>query len=196
MCVDAAGDETRLRCHRGHVRSSRRRARAGTARSTSDRTGTGLLQQAPTRSLRRSSCQVIPPGRRIGYKAASPRQSLLESGRAGEPPPSNIPVTTQHRSSTSPMTFRDGPMRQTGVAARVWIRPASAVNRRFEWIASFFAESESKIAGVILQVSSYTFCHHEIRSQSIPRRADRVPFATAPPRRAARPGPVEPSAER
>jgi hypothetical protein len=31
------------------------RARCG---STSDRTGTGLLQQAPTRSLRRSSCQV------------------------------------------------------------------------------------------------------------------------------------------
>ena len=56
--VDAAGDETRLRCHRGHVRSSRRRARAGTVRSTSDRTGTGLLPQAPTRSLRRSSCQV------------------------------------------------------------------------------------------------------------------------------------------
>jgi hypothetical protein len=37
---------------------ARARARAGTVRSTSDRTGTGLLPQAPTRSLRRSSCQV------------------------------------------------------------------------------------------------------------------------------------------
>jgi len=53
-----ARDRTGFGCHRGHVRFSRPRVRAGTARSTSDRTGTDLLAQAPTRSLRRGPCQV------------------------------------------------------------------------------------------------------------------------------------------
>ena len=52
--------------------------------SRSDRTGTGPLQQAPTRSLPQPTVPRLPPGRRITYKAAGSRRPLSESDRAGD----------------------------------------------------------------------------------------------------------------
>ena len=90
-----ARDRTGFGCHRGHVRFSRPRVRAGTARSTSDRTGRTCWR----RLLLGHSVEVrarCPPARSTNRLQGSLAAPVIIGVRpGGRTPPFNIPVTTE-----------------------------------------------------------------------------------------------------
>ena len=94
VSVHTAGDVQSFRCHRGHVRpcwsQQQGRARSG---QRSDRTGTGLLLQAPTKSLPQAwPCQVDSRPVDGSLRATRKCQPLLRVRPGGRHPgPTSLP---------------------------------------------------------------------------------------------------------
>jgi hypothetical protein len=94
-------------------------------RSTSDKTGTGLLQQAPTRSLRRSSCQASParPTDHLKGNLTVPAATGVRPG--GRTRSFNIPAATRLTGATSPAGIESTPTGRIVSERAAWLARGS-----------------------------------------------------------------------